>query len=264
MRIGELAALAGVTPRTVRHYHHIGLLPEPRRTAGGYRDYGLRDIYLVVRVRRLTALGLSLDDVRDVLADDSGVELREVLTELDAELARQENAIRLRRARVAELLAEAGRHEELPAEGPVSPELAALFRRMRRTAAGLARPEPASAVRERELMALLEGTAGDEADEPWLAGLAGAFGDDPEAMEAAYRIYERLDALAEAAEDDPRVEPLAVTIAASVPDAVVRLAGDVEPAELAGPFAEAFFAEHSPAQGAVIRRAMRLLAERAR
>ncbi|WP_260615593.1 MerR family DNA-binding transcriptional regulator [Microbispora sp. KK1-11] len=29
MRIGELAALAGVSTRTVRHYHHLGVLPEP-------------------------------------------------------------------------------------------------------------------------------------------------------------------------------------------------------------------------------------------
>lgn len=43
MRIGELAALAGVTTRTVRHYHRVGLLPEPGRRVNGYRDYGLRD-----------------------------------------------------------------------------------------------------------------------------------------------------------------------------------------------------------------------------
>ena len=35
MRIGELAALVGVSTRTVRHYHHEGLLPEPERLANG-------------------------------------------------------------------------------------------------------------------------------------------------------------------------------------------------------------------------------------
>lgn len=39
MRIGEFAELVGVTTRTVRHYHHIGLLPEPDRSANGYRIY---------------------------------------------------------------------------------------------------------------------------------------------------------------------------------------------------------------------------------
>lgn len=41
MRIGEYAALVGVSTRTVRHYHHLGLLPEPARLSNGYRDYRL-------------------------------------------------------------------------------------------------------------------------------------------------------------------------------------------------------------------------------
>lgn len=88
MRIGELAGIAGVSTRTVRHYHHLGLLPEPERRANGYREYGLRDAVALARVRRLTELGLGLEEVRDVLADDAGRELREVLAELDEDLAR--------------------------------------------------------------------------------------------------------------------------------------------------------------------------------
>jgi DNA-binding transcriptional MerR regulator len=87
MRISELAALVGVSTRTVRHYHHVGLLPEPVRLANGYRDYRLRDAVALARVRRLAELGLSLDEIRDVLADDQDRELREVLEELDADLA---------------------------------------------------------------------------------------------------------------------------------------------------------------------------------
>lgn len=109
MRIGEIAALVGVTSRAVRHYHHIGLLPEPARRANGYRAYSVRDAVLLARIRRLTELGLGLDEVRDVLADDAGRELVEVLGELDADLARQEHEIRERRRRLAGLL-----------EGPVS------------------------------------------------------------------------------------------------------------------------------------------------
>ena len=44
MRSGELAALAGVTVRTLRHYHQIGLLPEPERGGNGYRDYDVHDL----------------------------------------------------------------------------------------------------------------------------------------------------------------------------------------------------------------------------
>ncbi len=124
MRIGELAVAVGVTTRAVRHYHHLGLLPEPERRANGYREYGLRHAVVLARIRRLTELGLGLAEVRDVLADEAGKDLVEVLTELDEDLARQEAAIRERRGRLRTLLeAEGG----LPAEGPVSPELAALF-----------------------------------------------------------------------------------------------------------------------------------------
>ena len=82
MRIGEIAELVGVTTRAIRHYHHVGLLPEPERRPNGYRAYGVRDAVLLARVRRLVELGLGLDEVRDVLADDAGRELAEVLAEL--------------------------------------------------------------------------------------------------------------------------------------------------------------------------------------
>ena len=39
LTIGQLAAYAGVTTRAVRHYHQVGLLPEPERDASGYRTY---------------------------------------------------------------------------------------------------------------------------------------------------------------------------------------------------------------------------------
>ena len=105
MRIGELAALVGVSTRTVRHYHHVGLLPDPQRRVNGYRDYGVRDAVVLARVRRLAELGLSLEEIRDVLADDRESDLREVLLELDADLARQQAAIGARRDRLATLLA---------------------------------------------------------------------------------------------------------------------------------------------------------------
>lgn len=124
MRIGELAVTVGVTTRTVRHYHHLGLLPEPERRPNGYREYTLRHAVVLARIRRLTELGLGLAEVRDVLADDAGRDLAEVLEELDADLARQEAAIRERRERLRALL---DRDGNLPAEGPVSPELAALL-----------------------------------------------------------------------------------------------------------------------------------------
>jgi DNA-binding transcriptional MerR regulator len=63
MRIGELAAAAGTTPRALRHYEQAGLITSGR-AANGYRTY---DAGAVVRVRNIRALldaGLTLDDVR--------------------------------------------------------------------------------------------------------------------------------------------------------------------------------------------------------
>lgn len=122
MRIGELAELVGVSTRTVRHYHRRGLMPEPVRRANGYRVYGLRDAIVLARIRRLTELGLSLDEVGDVLADDQGRELHEILLALDEDLAVQEQRIRERRGRLAVLIESAGRGE-LEADDAVSEDM---------------------------------------------------------------------------------------------------------------------------------------------
>lgn len=261
MRIGELAALVGVTTRTVRHYHRIGLLPEPARQSNGYREYGLRDAVELTRVRRLTELGLGLDEVRDALADDAGKDLHEILTELDADLARQEEAIRERRARLGELLERAAAGG-LPPEGPVSPELAAVFDDMARTAADRGGPEPVMAVKERELLAMLE-TNADEGHRQWMLGLVHTLSSDEQAMERAYEIYARLDELADAATDDPRIPELARLVADAMPhEAFQPPADDTAANEDGGGFAEAIFADFAPAQAEVLRRAMNLLQER--
>ncbi|MDT0381755.1 MerR family transcriptional regulator [Streptomyces sp. DSM 42041] len=267
MRIGELAALAGVSTRAVRHYHRIGLLPEPARRANGYRAYGLRDAAVLVRVRRLTELGLSLDEVRDVLADEAGRDLRDILTELDADLARQEEAVRQRRARLAELLAQAADGEGIPAEGPVSPELTEVFRRMARTSARLPGPEPEMAARERELLALLEGSAQAAETHGWLTGMLQALGSDPDAMRRAYDVYARLDELAEADVDDERIDAVARAVVDAVPEEVAATMGrGVREATRSADddaFADALFADFAPAQAEAVRRAMRLMQERA-
>ncbi|GAB2496111.1 DNA-binding transcriptional MerR regulator [Nocardiopsis aegyptia] len=65
MLSSELAELAGVTVRTLRHYHQIGLLPEPPRWTGGYRRYDAGDLVRLLRITRLTALGVRLSVLPD-------------------------------------------------------------------------------------------------------------------------------------------------------------------------------------------------------
>ncbi|MFI6770010.1 MerR family transcriptional regulator [Streptomyces sp. NPDC050355] len=268
MRIGELAGLIGVSTRAVRHYHHLGLLAEPERRANGYREYGLRDAVELARLRRLTELGLGLDEVRDVLADDSGRELDEVLAELDADLARQEEQIRERRARLAALRRQAEQYGGLPAEGPVSDELAAVFGEMARTSAARPGPEPAMAAKEREVLALME-SMGEGKEGSRVVELLEQAASAPGAMERTYEVYGLLDALAQAAPDDPRVARAAQALADCIPDSMFAEVGGENWERAAGEgtddgFIAAYYAHFAPAQAEAVRQAIRLVAERAR
>jgi DNA-binding transcriptional MerR regulator len=68
MRIGELGDRTGVSAKAIRYYESIGLVPAPPRTASGYRDYGEGDEARLVFIKTAQHLGLSLDEIREVLA----------------------------------------------------------------------------------------------------------------------------------------------------------------------------------------------------
>ena len=251
MRIGELAATVGVTTRAVRHYHHQGLLPEPERLSNGYRQYTLRHAVVLARIRRLTELGLGLAEVRDVLAEDAGKDLAEVLTELDEDLARQEAAIRERRSRLRALLETEG---GLSAEAPVSPELAALFERT----ASLS--DSPMAAKDREVLALVATAAAPE-DRDRLMAAIGAVVGSPETVARAQEAYALLDQLVDADPADPRVETAARLLAECTP---AQLLPDAGALDHDNSFLRAFYADFAPAQAAAIRRALRILAEERR
>ncbi|MGW4222846.1 MerR family transcriptional regulator [Streptomyces bauhiniae] len=63
MRIGDAAAAVGTTPRALRFYEQRGLLPPPRRTGSGQREYGPDELALLGVIRRLLALGLTVSDL---------------------------------------------------------------------------------------------------------------------------------------------------------------------------------------------------------
>ncbi len=68
MRIGELARLAGVNPRTLRYYERIGLLTPTSRTQAGYRVYSPGDADRLAFIRRAQSVGLSLAEIADIIA----------------------------------------------------------------------------------------------------------------------------------------------------------------------------------------------------
>jgi MerR family transcriptional regulator, repressor of the yfmOP operon len=73
LRIGQVAALTGTTPRTIRYYEEIGLLPAaPEREPGSHRVYLEADVERLREVLRLKRLlGLSLEELRELSAAEA-------------------------------------------------------------------------------------------------------------------------------------------------------------------------------------------------
>jgi DNA-binding transcriptional MerR regulator len=68
LTIGQVAKSAGVAARTIRFYEAAGVLAAPRRTGAGYRQYSEDDVQQLLFIRRARALGLSLRDLKSLLA----------------------------------------------------------------------------------------------------------------------------------------------------------------------------------------------------
>lgn len=79
LTIGRLAKQAGVGIDTVRFYERRGLLPQPERTASGYRLYGETTIARIQFIRRAKQLGFTLDEIGTLLQlQDQGGKKSEV------------------------------------------------------------------------------------------------------------------------------------------------------------------------------------------
>jgi len=120
LRIGEVAKLAGTTPRTIRYYEEIGLLPGSReRPARTHRSYAETDVERLTELLRLKdLLGLSLEELKELVEAEgaraelrrewhSGVEdpvrRRQILEESLTYTARQLELVRRRRDEIAKL-----------------------------------------------------------------------------------------------------------------------------------------------------------------
>ena len=75
LRIGELAKLTGLTPRTLRYWEELGLLAPHGDRAGGERRYGEAELGRVTHIRELQdLLGLTLAEIRFVLDSEDALE----------------------------------------------------------------------------------------------------------------------------------------------------------------------------------------------
>jgi DNA-binding transcriptional MerR regulator len=120
LRIGDVAKLAGTTPRTIRYYEEIGLLPVPAgREPGAHRSYAEADVERLRELLRLKdLLGVSLEELRELVAVEGaraalrreweeGVEdpvrRRQILDESLAHIGRQLELVRRRRDEIKKL-----------------------------------------------------------------------------------------------------------------------------------------------------------------
>lgn len=145
MRIGEVARAVGTTPRTIRYYEEIGLMPGVAgRASGAHRTYATEDVEQLTEILRLKdLLGVTLDELRDLVADQEARRLlreefhapqtsvqrrKRILGELDAILERTQHLVDRRRAALDALDAEletrrrkvAARRAELDREQPTT------------------------------------------------------------------------------------------------------------------------------------------------
>ncbi|OZM75377.1 MerR family transcriptional regulator [Pseudonocardia sp. MH-G8] len=67
LRSGQLAKAAGVNAQTLRYYERRGLLPEPRRTLGGHREYGPEAVTVLRVIRGLARLGFTLSEISELI-----------------------------------------------------------------------------------------------------------------------------------------------------------------------------------------------------
>jgi len=105
MRTSELADRAGVNPQTLRYYERRGLLDPPRRSTSGYRDYPGDALAVLRFIKRVQALGFSLDEAEELLhlaaggpracdaaRDLASARLRDIQARL-ADLARMQDSL---------------------------------------------------------------------------------------------------------------------------------------------------------------------------
>lgn len=96
LRSGELAKLAKISTDTLRHYERIGVLPRPKRTPAGYRQYPAESVDRVLLIRQALAVGFSLPELAVIfrVRESGGAPCRKVLQLAQSKLAQVEQQLR--------------------------------------------------------------------------------------------------------------------------------------------------------------------------
>ncbi len=148
LRIGDVAARAGVSTRTLRYYEEVGLLAPAGRTVGGERRYEPRDVQLLERILELKELvGMNLEEIRSFVSSE--VRLDELRAAYRARKGDDSGAARSHRREILK--------EALDLQGSLASRLDVKLERLSELRAMIT----ASVERCRELLAELGGTGDD-------------------------------------------------------------------------------------------------------
>jgi len=113
-KVGEAAALSGVTVRTLHHYDAIGLLQPSTRSDADYRLYSPGDVRALRRIRRYQALGFSLDEIKELLEASGKKRVAALRTQRDAIRQRAAETVGIVQAINREITMENGGGSEPP------------------------------------------------------------------------------------------------------------------------------------------------------
>ncbi|MEU1244873.1 MerR family transcriptional regulator [Micromonospora parva] len=194
LTISQLAAYAGVTVRAVRHYHQIGLLPEPERDASGYRRYGATAAVSLIRIRILANAGVPLSQIGQMLEADAPT-FAAAVADIDRQLGDEIARLEASRQQIAQLAA--GDRLALP------PQVIAYLDRLREIGAS-----ERVVAGERDGWILMSARWPDRVGD-WMPGKIAQL-DDPQVV----RLYQILSGVFDSdAGDDARLEEAADLIA---------------------------------------------------
>jgi Cu(I)-responsive transcriptional regulator len=129
--IGRAAEISGVTPKMIRHYESLGLIPKAARTLGDYRVYTAAEVHTLRFIRRARTLGFSMKEISGLLSlwrnqRRASAEVKRLAMKHIAELDTKIEEMRSMRATLAELAQHC--HGDQRPQCPILDDLGGLLR----------------------------------------------------------------------------------------------------------------------------------------
>ncbi len=95
LQVRQVARSLGLNPQTIYFYERIGLIPAPQRSPSGYRLFSPRDIERLALIGRAKALGLTLDEIREILSlqEDQSLTCQEIRDRLLSKVQKIDDTI---------------------------------------------------------------------------------------------------------------------------------------------------------------------------